>query len=126
MRGVNMCVRKTVLAGGIGSSGEGRGGRNEGYAKARLSMAGSGELCKEDDDDGAHGSLINTTSRDDSREGRESGRPFNSDSLFEFHGFLHATRTGNTFSRPEDRFYLCEEGVFEASVLPGIGKLVRR
>lgn len=104
VRGVSTCVRKTALESARVAGGEG-------YAKARLSMAAAGELCKEDDD-GAHDSLINTTSRDDSRQGRESGRPLTAIRCSNSTGSCTQRMQGIHFRGPKIAFIGREMGFF--------------
>lgn len=104
VRGVSTCVRKTALESARAAGGEG-------YAKARLSMAAAGELCKEDDD-GAHDSLINTTSRDDSRQGRESGRPLTAIRCSNSTGSCTQRMQGIHFRGPKIAFIGSRDGVF--------------
>lgn len=97
-------MRKTALESARAAGGEG-------YAKARLSMAAAGELCKEDDD-GAHDSLINTTSRDDSRQGRESGRPLTAIRCSNSTGSCTQRMQGIHFRGPKIAFIGREMGFF--------------
>lgn len=112
-------MRKTALS----ESARAAGG--EGYAKARLSMAAAGELCKEDDD-GAHDSLINTTSRDDSRQGRESGRPLTAIRCSNSTGSCTQRMQGIHFRGPEDRFYRFARWGFLTRFTGNLEKLVRK
>lgn len=97
-------MRKTALESARAAGGEG-------YAKARLSMAAAGELCKEDDD-GAHDSLINTTSRDDSRQGRESGRPLTAIRCSNSTGSCTQRMQGIHFRGPKIAFIGSRDEVF--------------